>query len=130
MCGCWEGATRDRPIARLNRPPPAIPPPPQVGVASVFNRHVQQLLDCHPPSLPLARAQWLFALAARLDKPLTADAAASFRALLRRCAALRAAVGGADDPALPRLNVLIAVAGAYFGQDEGLVQLVDASELP
>ncbi|GBF92079.1 hypothetical protein Rsub_04426 [Raphidocelis subcapitata] len=100
-----------------------------VGVSAVFNRHVQQLLDCQPPSLPLARAQWLFALAARLEKPLTADAAASFRALLRRCAALRAGVGGADDPALPRLNVLIAVAGAYFGQDEGLVQLVDASEL-
>ena len=101
----------------------------QVGVEALFLHHAQQLVDLRPPSLPLPRAQWLFALAARLDKPLRADAAACFRGVLRRCAALRAGVGDRGDPLLPRLNVLIAVAGAYFGQDEGLVRLVDAIEL-
>jgi hypothetical protein len=113
-------------------PAPARPPPPclaQVAVASLFMHQAQSLLDARPAALPLARAQWLFALAARLEKPLHADAAAACRGLLRHCAALRAAAVGAGDPLLPRLNVMIAVAGAYFGQDERLVTLVDSAEL-
>ncbi|KAI8469388.1 MAG: survival motor neuron interacting protein 1-domain-containing protein [Monoraphidium minutum] len=101
----------------------------QVGVAALFSRHAQQLLDGSPPRLPLARAQWLFALAARLDKPLTPELAAALRGLLRHCAALRGRVEAAEDPLLARLNVLIAVAGAYFGQDESMVAVIDSSEL-
>jgi survival of motor neuron protein-interacting protein 1 len=100
-----------------------------VGVSALFLHHAHQLLDRSPPSLPLARAQWLFALAARLEKPLHADLAAAFRGLLRHCAALRAGLGGGGDPLLARLNVLIVVAGAYFGQDERMSRVVDAIEL-
>jgi hypothetical protein len=100
-----------------------------VGVSSLFEHHATQLLGRSPPALPLPRAQWLFALASRLEKPLHADTAACFRGVLRHCAALRARVADSGDPLLPRLNVLIAVAGAYFGQDEGLVGLVDGAEL-
>lgn len=59
-----------------------------------------------------------------MDKPLPADLCAAFARLLRHCAALRAGLGGeASDPALPALNVLILLAGAYFGQDPELGRL-------
>lgn len=105
-------------------------------MAELLQRHVEQLLD-QPEAGPL-RGQWLFALAARLEKPIHADVSAAFRALLRKCCVLRAALAAAasdgeaaagaaarHSPALARLNVLIVVAGAYFGQDEQLSQLVD-----
>lgn len=101
--------------------------PPQVGISTLFLRHTAQLLDCK--DLPLARAQWLFALAARLEKPLHAEHAAAFRGVLRHCAALRAGCGSADDPLLPQLNVLMAVAGTYFGQDAGMAAGIDTIEL-
>jgi hypothetical protein len=110
-------------------PPPARTPAPQVAVASLFLHQAQSLLDARPAGLPLARAQWLFALAARLEKPLHAELAAACRGLLRHCAALRAGAAGAGDPLLPRLNVMIAMAGAYFGQDESMVALIDSTEL-
>ncbi len=50
-------------------------------------------------------------------------AAAAMRALLRHSATRRARASGPADPALPTLNILIAIAGAYFGQDEELAQL-------
>ena len=57
----------------------------------------------------------------RVEKPLQGSLCAGYRALLRRCAARRA--GDAGDPLLPHLNVLIALAGCYFGQDEELAGL-------
>ena len=56
----------------------------------------------------------------RVEKPLAGSQCAGYRALLRRCAARRAEVVDADDPLLPHLNILIALAGCYFGQDEEL----------
>lgn len=98
-----------------------------MGVAALFQHHVAALRAL--PGLPLARAQWLFALSARIGKPLHAGGAAGFRALFARCAALRAGVGGPGDPLLPRANVLMAVAGAYFGQDPGMAEGIDTIEL-
>ena len=37
----------------------------------------------------------------------------------------RAAVTSKDDPALINLNVLIAITGGYFGQDEELSRVLD-----
>ncbi len=45
---------------------------------------------------------------------------ALYRALLRHCARLRAAASDPHDPLLPHLNILIAISGCYFGQDETL----------
>ncbi|KAJ9555439.1 hypothetical protein OSB04_010053 [Centaurea solstitialis] len=64
---------------------------------------------------------WLFALCAAIDTPLDADTSASFRGLLRKCAALRAEKTGLDDEAI-MLNILVTISGRYFGQAEnGLV---------
>ena len=64
----------------------------------------------------------------RVEKPLTADVEATLRALLRHASALRlseALGASAAHPSLPRLNVLVAIAGGYFGQDETLCTLMD-----
>ena len=107
---------------------------------------------------PQAAAQ-LYALSARIEKPLHAGTCALYRELLRLCAAQRAALaaptatgaaaaagpaaaGGvageaaadiaataaAASPLLPHLNILIIIAGAYFGQDEGLASMWDDEE--
>ncbi|KAG0563246.1 hypothetical protein M758_8G015100 [Ceratodon purpureus] len=68
--------------------------------------------------LPEERAQWLFALSVVVDKPLDAQTMAAYRSLLRRCASLRASKTSAEDEDLHRLNVLITIAGRYFGQAE------------
>lgn len=76
---------------------------------------------------PDAAAQ-LYALSARIEKPLHADTCALYRQLLRFAAGRRAAAAGPADPALPHLNILIAIAGAYFGQDEELATMWDDDE--
>ncbi len=76
----------------------------------------------------LGRSRWLFALAARLEKPIHADVGASFRSLYKRCVGWRARLSSAHDPLLPILNVLVAVAGAYFKQDELLAAMVQHLE--
>lgn len=63
------------------------------------------------------RAAWFFALAARVDVPLDADTSAAMRAAARGLAAARAGTTSARDPILPDLQVCLAIAGGYFGQD-------------
>ena len=83
-----------------------------------------------------ARGRWLYALLARLEKPLHRETSASIRQLYRRCCALRYALSqtssaiSVDQAAttscsldefqaqLGRLNMLISIAGSYFGQGE------------
>lgn len=86
--------------------------------AMLFIHHVSWLESFS--SLSKDRAVWLFALFAVLDKPLDADTSASVRALLRKCASLRA-IRTKDDEDLPMLNILITIAGKYFGQAEDLL---------
>lgn len=74
-------------------------------------------------------AQCIFALCARLEKPIHADEAWAMRRVVRSCRALRAGLGGGHDPQLPLLNTLIAIAGAYFGQDEEMMQYVNQDYL-
>ncbi|KAK9810074.1 hypothetical protein WJX72_004382 [[Myrmecia] bisecta] len=94
----------------------------------LFQRHVDWLVcSKHPPEEQ--HMLWLYALAARLEKPLAARTSAQLRSLLRHCACLRADVLDAADPLLPHLNVMIAIAGAYFGQDEALASQ-GTDELP
>ncbi|KAL6760682.1 survival motor neuron interacting protein 1-domain-containing protein [Haematococcus lacustris] len=100
----------------------------QVGVAALL----QRLVSHSEQSACLAErtAQWLFALAAMLQKPAHSDNIAALRALLRKVSALRSLLGSAADPQLPVLNTLAAVAGAYFGQDPTLVSFVSDLTLP
>ncbi|XP_068641513.1 uncharacterized protein [Aristolochia californica] len=60
---------------------------------------------------------WIFSLCAVLDTPLDADMSASFRFLLRKCSSLRAKRLEYDDEVV-MLNMLVTIAGKYFGQAE------------
>ena len=65
-------------------------------------------------------AAYLYALSARLERPLHADTAACYCRLLRKCKEWRAAVADPRDEILVHLNIAIALAGAFFRQDEEL----------
>lgn len=99
----------------------------QVEVAELLRRHVTRL-ETLRAAAPLT-CQWLFALSAKLDKPVHAETAAAFRSMLRRFAAWRARAGGPGERMLPHWNVMIAIAGAYYGQDEALSRAVADLEL-
>mmetsp|Transcript_25070 Transcript_25070/g.63130 ORF Transcript_25070/g.63130 Transcript_25070/m.63130 type:complete len:273 (-) Transcript_25070:2233-3051(-) len=96
-----------------------------VSMARLFGRLVERFTGIPdyssvPDSLPL----WLYALAACLEKPLSADCESYFRSLFRHCSMLQtslhcAHLQGADE-IVAQLNVLMAVSGGYFGQDESL----------
>ncbi|KAF1333544.1 Gem-associated protein 2, partial [Globisporangium splendens] len=74
--------------------------------------------------LSRARAVWIYALLARLDKPVHAGVAATIRQLLRRCWLLRNEFSSSDDDddddvwalRLKSLNVLITITGDFFAQ--------------
>jgi hypothetical protein len=96
--------------------------PLQRMVSRLLRWHVEWLQG--GSALSDASAQWLYALAAVLEKPLQMGSAGMLRQLLRVCAGQprpEAAAGAA------RLHVLIAIAGAYFRQDEGLSQVAKAA---
>ena len=63
------------------------------------------------------RSAWFFALASRADAPLDADTSAAMRGAARGFAAARAATTSEHDPSLPDLQVCLAIAGGYFGQE-------------
>ena len=70
-------------------------------------------------------ARWIFALAARIEKPLNEDSSASFRSLVKYCVdqlEKQSHPNGrlVDEQESDRLLLLLAISGAYFGQDEVL----------
>jgi Survival motor neuron (SMN) interacting protein 1 (SIP1) len=68
-------------------------------------------------SLSTSRSRWIYALLARLETPVYQDTVAILRQLYRRCCLLRAGLGkGEVEEQLARLNILIVLTGAFFGQ--------------
>ncbi|EFH56248.1 hypothetical protein ARALYDRAFT_483344 [Arabidopsis lyrata subsp. lyrata] len=61
--------------------------------------------------------KWVVALCASVDTPLDADTCACLRALVRKCASLRA-LEVEDEQVITMANMLITIAGRYFGQME------------
>ncbi|XP_010506079.1 PREDICTED: uncharacterized protein LOC104782760 isoform X1 [Camelina sativa] len=61
--------------------------------------------------------KWVLALCASVDTPLDADTCACLRALVRKCASLRA-LEVVDEQVITMANMLITIAGRYFGQME------------
>lgn len=74
--------------------------------------------------LPSAASEWIYALLTRVEKPLHRDVVAALRQLFRKCCKLRAGLidenNEAFDDSLASLNLLIAITGNYFGQNETL----------
>ena len=85
----------------------------EVSRATLFRYHVSWLKESG--NLSYGNAVWLFSLSAVVDTPLDDQTCAAFRELLRICAKLRMEKK-LDDEELHMLNILITVAGEYFGQ--------------
>ncbi|KAK6944009.1 Gemin2/Brr1 [Dillenia turbinata] len=60
---------------------------------------------------------WCFVLCAAVDTPLHANACADMRSLVRKCASLRARKVEVDEEVI-LLNILVTIAGQYFGRLE------------
>jgi survival of motor neuron protein-interacting protein 1 len=86
-----------------------------VTVQALLHHHIQWF-ETRP--MTAQRAQWFYALLARLEKPLDPDTAASLRTLLRRSAVLRSKMTDPRDPLLPALNIIITIVAKYFNQQE------------
>lgn len=129
-----DAATKREMAAMALDPPSALMPElaalaglDQVAVVRRVGTAVRAAVNSDEGVSPDAAAA-LYALSARLERPLHGDTCAAYRALLRRCAAQRAGLPPGRHPLAAHLNVLIAVAGAYFGQDEGLAAVWDEDE--
>lgn len=86
-----------------------------VSRAAMFRRHVKALENNEALSRP--DLEWAFALSVALDEPVDAETSASIRCLLRKCALLRASKIDYDDDVV-MMNIIITIAGKYFGQSE------------
>ena len=94
----------------------------QVQAATLLQWHCEWAADTIEDGKQLLLSGlWLYGVAARVDRPLSAATASQLRGLLRTCSHARSCLSPSDD-SLPVLNVLLAVAG-YFGQDEATVYL-------
>mmetsp|Transcript_58371 Transcript_58371/g.68173 ORF Transcript_58371/g.68173 Transcript_58371/m.68173 type:complete len:130 (-) Transcript_58371:51-440(-) len=88
---------------------------------TVLSHHVRWLVEDYFLILR-SRFEWLYALLARMEKPLHREEAALLRRLLRNLRKRRLDLGGAgaDEqkyyPLLPMMNILIAIAGLYSEQ--------------
>ena len=63
----------------------------QLLATNLLQRHIRWAIDAGP--LSAQSVAWLYALTARLERPLTQDVMASLRALLKHCAKMRFAFG-------------------------------------
>lgn len=81
------------------------------------------------------RCFWLYALLAKIERPLHDTTAAAMRSLFKYCSNLRASIGNkprkgwAVDSILPQLNLLIIITGIYFSQDEKMNGIIDIDDL-
>ncbi|CAH0480849.1 unnamed protein product [Peronospora belbahrii] len=98
--------------------------PPHLRLLLQFDQVLtRRLLDYHATwlsdevmLLSRARAVWIYALLARLDKHVHAGVAATIRQILRRCWTLRCNLEAPSDIQLKSLNILIVITGCFFGQ--------------
>ena len=92
----------------------------QIIVRRVLSHHLHYISSGW--EMTVSRGRWIYALLARLEKPLHMDEASMLCSLLRELCRLRGKVklsydGNIRSPEiLPILNILIVLTGKYFGQ--------------
>jgi len=101
----------------------------QVMVRRVLSHLVHYVQDGWSPRSK-QRSAWLYALLARLDRPIHRDDAATLYGLLKHLTASRAdmTVSDSNQEELARLNTLIAIVGLYFEQGGGYSNLMAIPE--
>ncbi|KAK1947165.1 Maspardin [Phytophthora citrophthora] len=88
----------------------------QVLTRRLLEYHAAWLSSEDMGQVSRARAVWIYALLARLDKPVHANVAATIRQILRCCWTLRCELEAPSEIQLKSLNILIVIAGDFFGQ--------------
>ncbi|KAG7392241.1 gem (nuclear organelle) associated protein 2 [Phytophthora pseudosyringae] len=88
----------------------------QVLTRRLLDHHAAWIGDEDVGQVSRARAVWIYALLARLDKPVHASVAATIRQILRRCWTMRCELESPSEIQLKSLNILIVIAGDFFGQ--------------
>jgi len=101
----------------------------QVMVRRVLSHLAYYVQEGWSPRLQ-QRSAWLYALLARLDRPIHRDDAATLYGLLKDLTASRAnlVVSQSNQEELARLNTLIAIVGLYFEQGGGYANVMGFSE--
>jgi survival of motor neuron protein-interacting protein 1 len=113
----------------------------QVMTRRVLSHLISWVVEDNFP-MSYQRALWIYALLARLEKPLHRNESALLRTILRTCCQLRAECttttveGGtaeahsSDNTALlPLLNVLIVIVGIYYEQGPQVMSLSSSSSI-
>jgi len=70
-------------------------------------------------------AFWLYALMARLERPIHRDDAVSLYSLLKSLTSKRANIAATNRNEIATFNVLIAVVGIYFEQGGGYANVME-----
>eukprot|EP00210_Caulerpa_lentillifera_P001393 g1340.t1 len=108
----------------------------QVKTYQLLRAHISEFLKTD--EISDQRCFWLYALLSRIHLPLHDTTAALMRSLFIHCSNLRSRyaadqISNEDlldsDSTLPRLNLLLAISGVYFGQDEKLSGIIDIDNL-
>lgn len=72
------------------------------------------------------QALWIYALMARVHRPLNDETTASLRSLLQHCTRQRVSLLDSEaQTALPFINILILLSGVFFGQDETYAGMIE-----
>lgn len=94
----------------------------QMHIVKKLYTTIAKIVHSTAQHIDVKDASLVYALSARIEKPLHSDSCAAYRSLLKKCCEWRASITDDHDESLPHLNILITIAGAYFGQDEELAK--------
>ena len=110
IASAWKGMTNVAPSTSL------LLQFDQVMTQRVLAYQIDWLKSCNQISTEAGK--WIFALLARIDKPLSVDSSSMIRDLYRIVANMRSFLASSEitDDKLAVLNTLITVSGLYFGQ--------------
>jgi survival of motor neuron protein-interacting protein 1 len=125
--GCDAKNDDDSPVWTKNLPPEGYSPSvrlllqmDQIMVRRVLS-HLAYYIQDGWSAGSKQRSEWLYALLARLDRPIHRDDAATLYGLLKDLTVTRAnlTISETNQEELARLNVLIAIIGLFFEQGNG-----------
>ena len=86
----------------------------EVSRACLLRMHIGWIMNLK--ELAKDRACWLFAVAVIVDRPLDANTSSALATLFRKCSELKSTVTTREDPIIAMLDILLSIAGSYFGQ--------------
>lgn len=72
-------------------------------------------------------ASKLYVMLLCLEYPCHSDVSASLRSLVRKCCEIRSTIHDTSSKTLGRVNVILVIAGGFFGQNEELASMWEST---